>query len=129
MGNLPEERCDLGARPFAAICLDLLGPVTVMAMTNKRAHMKTWLILFVCQATGALHLEHEESRPEAEPGGPYDVSTSAPASTSTCAATDASVHAFTDDPGIANDRQERPHPGLAEGPKQPMLQLRPSPPL
>ena len=26
-------------------------------MTNKRAHMKTWPILFVCQATGALHLE------------------------------------------------------------------------
>ena len=57
MGDLPEERCDLGAKPFAAICLDLLGPVTVKAMTNKRSHMKTWPILFVCQATGALHLE------------------------------------------------------------------------
>ena len=31
--------------------------VTVKAMTNKRAHMKTWPILFICQATGALHLE------------------------------------------------------------------------
>ena len=57
MGDLPEERCELGARPFAAICLDLLGPITVKAMTNKRAHMKTWPILFVCQATGALHME------------------------------------------------------------------------
>ena len=57
MGDLPEERCDIEAKPFSAICLDLLGPVTVKAMTNKRAHMKTWPILFVCQATGALHLE------------------------------------------------------------------------
>ena len=57
MGDLPEERCDLGAKPFAAICLDLLGPITVKAMANKRAHMKTWPVLFVCQATGALHLE------------------------------------------------------------------------
>ena len=49
-------------------------------------------------------LEHEEPRPEAEPGGPCDVSTSAPASTSTCATTNASVHAFADDPDVANDR-------------------------
>merc|ERR1711888_276754 len=41
----------------AARCLDLLGPVTDKAMANKRAHMKTWPILFVCQATGALHQE------------------------------------------------------------------------
>ena len=36
---------------------DLLGPVTVKEMTNKRARMKTWPILFVCQATRALHRE------------------------------------------------------------------------
>ena len=62
---------------------------------------------------GLYHLEptltdneqlHEKSRPEAEPGGPCDVSTSAPASTSTCATTNASVHAFADDPDIASDR-------------------------
>ena len=57
MGDLPKERCELGAKPFAAICLDLLGPITVKAMANKRAHMKAWPILFVCQATGALHME------------------------------------------------------------------------
>ena len=57
MGDLPEERCELGAKPFTAICLDLLGPITVKAMANKRAHMKAWPILFICQATGALHME------------------------------------------------------------------------
>ena len=57
MGALPEERCQLGAKPFSAICLDLLGPVVVKAMTNKRASMKVWPILFVCQATGAMHME------------------------------------------------------------------------
>ena len=57
MGALPEERCELGAKPFAAICLDLLGPILVKAMSNKRANMKVWPILFVCQATGAMHME------------------------------------------------------------------------
>ena len=57
MGTLPEERCELGAKPFAAICLDLLGPIVVKAMANKRANMKVWPILFVCQATGAMHME------------------------------------------------------------------------
>ena len=57
MGALPEERCELGAKPFTAICLDLLGPIVVKAMANKRANMKVWPILFVCQATGAMHME------------------------------------------------------------------------
>ena len=57
MGALPEERCQPGAKPFSAICLDLLGPVVVKAMTNKRSNMKVWPLLFVCQATGAMHFE------------------------------------------------------------------------
>ena len=57
MGALPEERCQLGAKLFSAICLDLLGPIVVKAMNNKRANMKVWPILFVCQATGAMHME------------------------------------------------------------------------
>ena len=57
MGTLPEERCELGAKPFTAICLDLLGPIVVKVMANKRANMKVWPILFVCQATGAMHME------------------------------------------------------------------------
>ena len=57
MGALPEERCLPGVKPFSAICLDLLGPVVVKAMVNKRSHMKVWPLLFVCQATGAMHFE------------------------------------------------------------------------
>ena len=57
MGNLPEERISPNSKPFTAICLDLLGPTMVMAMTNKRSHLKVWPILFVCQATGALHIQ------------------------------------------------------------------------
>ena len=64
-------------------------------------------------------LKHEESRPETKPGGPCDVSTSAPASTSTCATTNASVHALADDPGVTDERREQPQLGSAEGPGQP----------
>ena len=35
MGNLPEERISPNSKPFTAICLDLLGPTMVKAMTNK----------------------------------------------------------------------------------------------
>ena len=48
-----------------------------------------------------------------------ELADSAPASTSTCATTNASVHAFTDDSDGANDKREQPQPGLAEGPGQP----------
>ena len=57
MGNLPEERINPDSKPFIAICLDLLGPALVKAMTNKRAQMKVSPIFFVCQATGALHTQ------------------------------------------------------------------------
>ena len=57
MGNLSEERINPNSKPFTDICLDLLDPTMVKVMTNKRAHMKVWPILFVCQATGALHVQ------------------------------------------------------------------------
>ena len=44
MGNLPEERI-------------AVGTILVRSMVNKRAHMKVWPILFVCQSTGALHIQ------------------------------------------------------------------------
>ena len=44
MGALPEERLNFGSRPFQSICLDLLGPTLVKAMTNKRTTMKVWPI-------------------------------------------------------------------------------------
>ena len=57
MGALPEERLNFGSKPFHSICLDLLGPIMVRSMVNKRASMKVWLLLFVCQSTGAVHCE------------------------------------------------------------------------
>ena len=57
MGALPEERLNFGSKPFQSICLDLLGPILVRAMTNKRNTMKVWPLLFVCQSTGAVHCE------------------------------------------------------------------------
>ena len=57
MGALPEERLNFGSRPFQSVCLDLLWPTMVKAMTDKRNTMKVWPILFVCQSTGAVHCE------------------------------------------------------------------------
>ena len=57
MGDLPIERCTPDVKPFTWICLDFLGPILVKAMVNKRAYMKVWPLIFVCQATTAVHLE------------------------------------------------------------------------
>ena len=56
MGQLPVERVAVGSPPFAGVCLDLMGPVLVRGVVNKRSTMKVWPLLFVCQATGALHI-------------------------------------------------------------------------
>jgi hypothetical protein len=57
MGDLPKERVSPGTPPFTAVCLDLLGPVTVKDMVTKRTTMKVWPILMVCQGTGAVHTQ------------------------------------------------------------------------
>ena len=57
MGSFPEERINPHTKPFTSICIDLLGLTMVKAMANKRAHLKVWPILFVCQATGALNIQ------------------------------------------------------------------------
>ena len=57
MGELPEERVKTGYTPFADVCLDLLGPTLVKSMVNKRAKMKVWPLLIICQATGGIHME------------------------------------------------------------------------
>ena len=57
MGALPIERLSFGSKPFHSVCLDLLGPILVKSMVNKRASMKVWPLLFVCQVTGAVHCE------------------------------------------------------------------------
>ena len=56
MGQLPVERIAMQSPPFAGVCLDLMGPVVVKGVINKRANQKVWPLLFVCQATGALHI-------------------------------------------------------------------------
>ena len=52
-GDLPEERVNIGMKPFTFVCLDFIEPILV----NKRAPMKVYPLLLVCQATGALHTE------------------------------------------------------------------------
>ena len=47
----------MGNLPWAAVCLDLLGPLTVKAMVNKKSWMKVWPLLLVCQVSSAVHLE------------------------------------------------------------------------
>ena len=56
MGQLPIERAAIYSSPFAGVCLDLMGPVLVKGVVNARAQKKVWPVLFVCQATGALHI-------------------------------------------------------------------------
>ena len=57
MGKLPPERTTYGSQTFAAVNIDLFGPYKCKSMVNSRAHMKTWPLLVVCQATGAIHCE------------------------------------------------------------------------
>ena len=55
MGALPLERTAAGTLPFTYICLDLMGAFLVKDMVKKRCTMKVFPMVFVCQATGALH--------------------------------------------------------------------------
>ena len=57
MENLPEERVSPSTPPFAAVCIDLLGPVIFETIVNKRATMKAWSALMVCQGTIAMHIQ------------------------------------------------------------------------
>ena len=57
MGQLPLESTVFRRLPWAIICLDLLGLITVKAMVSKRSRMKAWPLLMVCQVTGTIHLE------------------------------------------------------------------------
>ena len=43
--------------PFYNIGVDLSGPIEVKAMTNKRAAMKVWVVIFVCLNTKAVCME------------------------------------------------------------------------
>ena len=43
--------------PFTHIGLDLCGPYTVKAMTNKRATLKVWVVIFLCLNTKGVAME------------------------------------------------------------------------
>ena len=43
--------------PWTNIGLDLTGPITVKAMTNKRSTMKVWVVIFLCLNTKAVSME------------------------------------------------------------------------
>ena len=57
MADLPRVIMDVPVRPFTNVCLDYTGAVTVKAMTNKRATMKTFPLVFCCVNTGSVHLQ------------------------------------------------------------------------
>ena len=55
MADLPDE-LQHPCPPFTNVGVDLCGPLVVKAMTNKRASMKVWHVLFVCLNTKALSM-------------------------------------------------------------------------
>ena len=57
MSKLPPQIHEVPCSPFTNVTLDFLGPVEIRSMTNKRAHMKAWPLVFVCMNTSALHTE------------------------------------------------------------------------
>ena len=56
MALLPDI-LQVPAAPFTNIGIDLLGPLVVKSMVNKRATMKVWVVLFVCLNVKAVSME------------------------------------------------------------------------
>ena len=55
MANLKEESLTV-CRPWSFISLDFAGPVVVRGAVNKRAKMKSWIIVYCCRSTKAVCL-------------------------------------------------------------------------
>ena len=56
MADLPDTlQCP--APPLTNVGLDLLGPITIKAMVNKRARMKVWVVIFIWLNTKAVSME------------------------------------------------------------------------
>ena len=53
--SLPAS-LQVAAPPFT-IGLDLIGPITINAMVNKRAKMKVWIVIFICFNVKAVCME------------------------------------------------------------------------
>ena len=56
MAALPEI-LQVPSPPFTNIGIDLLGPLTVKSMVNKRSTMKVWVVLFLCLNVKAISME------------------------------------------------------------------------
>ena len=56
MAVLPD-RMQVPSPPFSNIGVDLIGPITVKTMTNKRSTLKVWVAIFVCLNTKAVSME------------------------------------------------------------------------
>ncbi|KAL7724753.1 hypothetical protein ACLKA6_008630 [Drosophila palustris] len=56
MGNLPVERLT-PSRPFAYCGVDFCGPVNVYLRIRGKAPSKSYIAIFVCFATKAVHIE------------------------------------------------------------------------
>ena len=53
---LPNQ-VQIPSPPFTNIGIDLLGPIMVKAMVNKRARMKVWVVIFLCLNVKAVSME------------------------------------------------------------------------
>ena len=56
MGNLPVERLN-PSRPFARCAVDFCGPVNTYLRIRGKVPYKTYIAVFVCLATKAVHIE------------------------------------------------------------------------
>ena len=56
MSALPKP-LQVPAPPFTNIGIDLVGPMIIKAMVNKRARMKVWVVIFVCLNVKAVSME------------------------------------------------------------------------
>ena len=56
MGDLPEERWNVGNPPWTAVSVDLMGPSSVKGVLNQRSVGKVWPLIISCLSTGAVHV-------------------------------------------------------------------------
>ncbi len=60
MGDLPAERVN-PSHPFAKCGVDYAGPILTRPLVRSKTTLKSYLAIFVCLATRALHIEVVES--------------------------------------------------------------------
>ena len=56
MASIPES-LQLPTATFTNIGIDLVGPLKVKSMVNKRAQMKVWVVIFLCLNSKAVSME------------------------------------------------------------------------